>query len=151
MQDGQTDENYLAENVINADGGITACGWVNAWSQTPYQQIWLLKTDSMGNAPGPQNVSIIDLPYLYVGYGGLKVYPNPANDFIIAEYNIETTAKEVVLAIFDMQGRLQLNQQLKNTTNLALINVQKLINGTYQCKLLVNGHQKFVAKLIIQH
>ncbi len=75
---GSIDENTLIDNVLNADGGITACGWVSSDTQIPRQQIWILKTDSTGYAPGPQNVNIIDLPYLQLGYGGLKVYPNPA-------------------------------------------------------------------------
>ncbi|NVN94520.1 MAG: T9SS type A sorting domain-containing protein [Bacteroidetes bacterium] len=76
------DRNLLADNVLNADGSITACGWVDGDTLVPYEQIWLLKTDSMGYAPGPQNVGIIDLPYLYVGYGELKVYPNPFTEKI---------------------------------------------------------------------
>ena len=76
------DRNLLADNVLNADGSITACGWVDGDTLVPYEQIWLLKTDSMVYAPGPQNVGIIDLPYLYVGYGELKVYPNPFTEKI---------------------------------------------------------------------
>jgi len=76
--------------------------------------------------------------------------PNPANEYIIAEYS-NTNAKEIVLQIYDIQGRLQLTQQLKNTTNQALIDVRKLTNGTYQCKLMIDGQQKLVNKLIIQH
>ena len=86
MKDGFADENSLVDNVLNADGSITACGWVSSDSQVPYQQIWLLKTDSNGYAPGPQNVGIIDLPYLYVGYGVLKVYPNPATTEVTLSY-----------------------------------------------------------------
>jgi hypothetical protein len=78
------------------------------------------------------------------------ISPNPANEYFIAEYT-NTNAKEIVIQIFDIQGRLQLTQTLKNTTNQAVIDVNKLINGTYHCKLIVDGTQKFVSKLIIQH
>jgi len=151
LKDGYVDENTLVDNVLNVDGGITACGWVSSNTQVPYQQIWILKTDSSGYAPGPQNVGIIDLPYLYVGYGGMKVYPNPANDFVIVEYTIDKIAKEVVFLVYDMQGRLQITQPLKNLTNQSLVDISKLTNATYQCKILIDGHQKAVAKIIVQH
>lgn len=80
-----------------------------------------------------------------------KVSPNPANDFVIVEYTIDKIAKEVVFLVYDIQGRLQLTQQLKNLTNQSLVDISKLTNGTYQCKLVTDGHQKAVAKLIVQH
>jgi len=151
LKDGYVDENTLADNVLNADGSITACGWVSSDSQIPYQQIWILKTDSNGYAPGPQNVGIIDLPYLQLGYGGLKVYPNPANKFLNVEYTIDISVKEAVLLITDMQGRLQLKHTLKTSTNQTLIDVSILKNGTYHCTIMVDGQQKSVTKIIVQH
>jgi len=151
MKDGFGDNNALVDNVLNADGSITACGWVNSDTQVPYQQIWILKTDSTGYAPGPQNVGIIDLPYLQVGYGGLRVFPNPANNFVIVEYTNDKIAKEVLFLVYDIQGRLHLTQQLKKIANQSLIDISKLTNGTYQCKLVIDGQQKAVEKLIVQH
>ena len=145
------DRNLLADNVLNADGSITACGWVDGDTLVPYEQIWLLKTDSMGNAPGPQNVGIIDLPYLYVGYGELKVFPNPAKEFLTAEYSINKPAKEVLLLITDMQGRLLIKQQLTTKTNQALVDIRNLKSGSYHCTLMLDGKQKAVAKVIIKH
>jgi len=145
------DLNLLADNVLNVDGGITACGWVQGDTLVPSQQIWILKTDSTGYAPGPQNVGIIDLPYLQVGYGGIKVYPNPATDFIIAEYKIDKAAKEVLLVISDMQGRLQMKKQLTTISYQALIDIRNLQNGSYNCTIIVDGQQKAVTKLIVQH
>jgi len=145
------DMNLLADNVLNADGSITACGWLNGDTLVPNQQIWLLKTDSMGYAPGPQNVGIIDLPCLYVGYGELKVFPNPAKEFLTAEYSINKSAKEVLLLITDMQGRLLIKQQLTTKTNQALVDVRNLKSGSYHCILMLDGKQKAVAKVIIEH
>lgn len=148
---GSIDENTLLDNVLNIDGGITACGFVSSDTQVPRQQIWILKTDSTGYAPGPQNVGIIDLPYLQLGYGGMRVYPNPANDFIIAEYKIDKTAKEVLLLISDIQGRLQMKKQLTTISNQALIDIRNLQNGIYNCTIIVDGQQKAVTKIIVQH
>ncbi len=79
-----------------------------------------------------------------------KVSPNPANEFIIVEYTY-ANAKEILLMIYDMQGRLQLTQPLKNSTSQAIIDLRKLINGTYQCKLMIDGQNITVTKLIVQH
>ena len=79
-----------------------------------------------------------------------KVSPNPANDYVIVEYTY-TNAKEILLMIYDMQGRLQLTQPVKNSTNQTIIDLRKLINGTYQCKLMIDGQNKSVVKLIVQH
>lgn len=81
----------------------------------------------------------------------LKISPNPANDFIIAEYKIDKTAKEVLLLISDMQGRLQMKKQLSTISNQALIDIRNLQNGSYNCTIIVDGQQKAVTKLIVQH
>jgi len=85
-----------------------------------------------------------------LGFRGAS-YPNPANDFVIVEYTIDKIAKEVVFLVYDMQGRLQITQPLKNLTNQSLVDISKLTNATYQCKILIDGHQKAIAKIIVQH
>jgi hypothetical protein len=80
-----------------------------------------------------------------------KVSPNPANEFLIVEYSVEKSAKEILLVITDMQGRLIRKQQLTNTTNQTLINVEALLNGNYHFTIMVDGQQKSIKKIIIQH
>lgn len=81
----------------------------------------------------------------------LKISPNPANDFIIAEYKIDKAAKEVLLLISDIQGRLQMKKQLTTVSYQALIDIRNLQNGSYNCTIIVDGQQKAVTKLIVQH
>lgn len=81
----------------------------------------------------------------------LKVSPNPANDFLIAEYPFEKSVNEALLVITDMQGRLQMKHKLKTTTNQALIDVSSLKNGTYHCTIMIDGFQKSGTKIIVQH
>ena len=80
-----------------------------------------------------------------------KVSPNPADKFMIVEYPIDISAKEALLLITDMQGRLQMKHTLKTTTNQTLIDVSSLKNGTYHCTIMVDGQQKTVNKIIVQH
>jgi len=83
--------------------------------------------------------------------GELKVFPNPAKEFLTAEYSINKPAKEVLLLITDMQGRLLIKQQLTTKTNQALVDVRNLKSGSYLCTLMLDGKQKAVAKVIIEH
>ncbi len=148
MVDHFVDMNLLADNVLNADGGITACGWVIGDTLVPSQQIWLLKTDSNGYAPGPQNyVGIIDLPYLQVGYGGLKVYPNPA-----------TTQATITYPPLNSQGQLQLYNTMGQIVYSAILtknNTQTVLDtrayekGMYKVVLREIGEIRGQASLII--
>jgi len=151
LKDGSsTDENTLVDNVLNADGGITACGWVSSDTQVPYQQIWILKTDSNGYAPGPQNVGIIDLPYLYVGYGELKVYPNPANDFVVISYEISKAINGLRLVICDANGKTVYDKELNKPKDELLITLKDYAKGNYVVALFNNGKVVNNSKIVIQ-
>jgi len=148
---GGVDENTLVDNVLNADGGITACGWVSSDSQIPYQQIWILKTDSNGYAPGPQNVGIIDLPYLYVGYGGMKVFPNPANDYFIVSYALDAAPINASLEIYDAMGKKMEVFTVVLAKSEKLINCSAYAKGMYHCILRSNGQITASSKFNVTH
>ncbi len=150
LKDGYVDENTLVDNVLNADGGITACGWVSSNTQVPYQQIWILKTDSTGYAPGPQNVSIIDLPYLQLGYGGVKVYPNPANDFVVISYEISKAINGLRLVICDANGKTVYDKELNKAKDELLITLKDYAKGNYIVTLFNNGKVVNSSKIVIQ-
>jgi len=150
MKDGFADENALVDNVLNADGGITACGWVSSDTQVPYQQIWILKTDSTGYAPGPQNVGIIDLPYLQVRYGGVKVYPNPANDFVVISYEISKAINGLRLVICNSLGKTVYEKELNKPKDELLITLKDFAKGNYIATLFNNGKVVNSSKIVIQ-
>ncbi len=130
-KEGIVDENIMIDNVLNADGGITACGWVSSDTQVPRQQIWILKTDSTGYAPGPQNyVGIIDLPYLQLGYGGMRVYPNPATTQTTITYPI--AEKVIMLQIYNMLGQMVYEEKLPKGSNQCTINTNGFKAGLYK-------------------
>ncbi|MFZ4401644.1 MAG: T9SS type A sorting domain-containing protein [Bacteroidales bacterium] len=148
LKDGFADNNALVDNVLNSDGSITACGWVSSDSQVPYQQIWLLKTDSNGYAPGPQNVSIIDLPYLYVEYGVLKVYPNPATTEVTLSYFPDM--EKPVLEIYNSMGSLIKEIPLPKSRDNYTFSVSQLAKGYYKVILKDNGYVRGQAGLVIK-
>jgi hypothetical protein len=104
----------------------------------------------MGNAPGPQNVSIIDLPYLYVGYGGLKVYPNPANEFVIISYEINENINGLQLLICNALGKIVYNKELSKTKDELLIMLKDYANGNYIATMLNNGKVYKIAKFVVE-
>ena len=140
------EQNYLADNLINADGGITACGWVIGDTLVPECQIWILKTDSMGYAPGPQNVGIIDLPYLQLSYGVLKLYPNPATTTIML--SITTALKQGELSIYNMLGIKVMETQLPKGQNAFQLDISQLAKGYYKVILSDYGYIKGEASLL---
>ncbi len=146
LKDGFADNNALVDNVLNADGSITACGWVSSDSQVPYQQIWLLKTDSNGYAPGPQNVGIIDLPYLQLSYGVLKLYPNPATTTIML--SITTALKQGEVSIYNMLGIKVMETQLSKAQNTFQLDISQLSKGYYKVILSDYGYIKGEASLL---
>jgi len=139
------DRNLLADNVLNADGSITACGWVDGDTIVPYEQIWILKTDSMGYAPGPQNVGIIDLPFMH--YGTLSVFPNPASTQATISYPQLKTQGQ--LQIYNMLGQKVYEENLNKNATQTLIDTKDYKKGLYKLVLREKGEIKGYASLII--
>jgi hypothetical protein len=96
----------------------------------PYQQIWIVKTDSNGYAPGPQNVSIIDLPYLQVVYGGMRVYPNPATTHATITY--PTAEKAIILQLYNMLGQMVYEEKLSKGSSQTCIDTRAYKKGLYK-------------------
>jgi hypothetical protein len=130
IKNNLADENTLLDNVLNADGGITACGWVSSDTQVPYQQIWIVKTDSNGYAPDPQNVGIIDLPYLQLGDGRLKVYPNPATTQTTITY--PTAEKGIMLQLYNILGQLVYEEKLPKGSSQTALDTRAYKKGLYK-------------------
>jgi hypothetical protein len=141
------DENTLVDNVLNADGGITACGWVSSDTQVPRQQIWILKTDSNGYAPGPQNVGIIDLPYLQVGYGVLKVFPNPATTQ--ATLTFPPLTSQGLLQVYNMLGQKVYEASIPKNATQIVLDTKAYEKGLYKVVLREKGEIKGQASLLI--
>lgn len=75
-------------------------------------------------------------------YGLVKVFPNPAQNFITV--NIEQAPEKCTLSLTNLLGEIVLTHNEKNT-NLITINTQPLPNGTY----LLNINNTVYRKIII--
>ncbi len=74
----------------------------------------------------------------------VKIYPNPANDFISIEGFVNSGS--VVADLFDQQGRQLLTQDVSESNR---INVSHLKSGLYFCKIKQND-QTIIQKILIK-
>ena len=143
--DNYTQSNYVYDFCITEDKSIVTCGYLN--TDTAYSYIWLAKMDSLGCLqPGCQYVGVEELQKAKAGE--LKVFPNPAKDYFIIEFDNAEISKDAVLEITDMLGRKM--QSIKINTNKIQINTQNFIRGLYHCYLIDNGRIIGRCKISIQ-
>jgi hypothetical protein len=142
-------EAYLAMVGSYGDGGttndlVTASSGASTPQTTFYydytDQTWYYTTSNVMVRMNfdPSIASIEETQGLSV-----SVYPNPANDLI----NIKSTLSEGNITIFDMTGKLLINQQFSGAMNS--INTSELKNGIYNLTIS-NGEKTSSEKLIIQ-
>ena len=78
----------------------------------------------------------------------LKVYPNPAHDFLIAEYLIIGGTNNSI-DIVDVTGKICRSYILKDLQNQLVIETGDLKTGIYYVRLIVDGKVSKSSKLSI--
>ena len=103
---------------------------------------------------GKQNNFLDSMNYVgtnkIVSDGGIKLYPNPADENIIISYNINQ-GQEAVLILYDIVGRGRKTVQLSCKANTVQISVIDLESGLYSYKYLVDGKPQGTGKLTIKN
>jgi len=79
----------------------------------------------------------------------LKVYPNPAKDYVIVEYHLVDDAERVVVKVIDNNGFIRRTIEQENNHGFTVIDAQELETGTYICHVAANGSLVGVVKFII--
>ncbi len=69
----------------------------------------------------------------------MKVYPNPARDYIIIEYTLNAEPENAVIAIYDGGGKTIRSQSLNSTRDFLVIPLSGIPSGNYICSLRVGG------------
>lgn len=123
-QDGG--DNNLYDVSPTKNGGFTACGQVSSYIVP--QSMWVIKVDSLGcDTPDCNSASIKP----QINNSGIKVYPNPANEYFTIEYRTGNKYNRVWLEIYDLTGRCLMKKDLKAGDNDEMIDIQDLITGMY--------------------
>lgn len=79
----------------------------------------------------------------------LLVYPNPAKDYVIVEYELAGDVDKVVVKVIDNKGFLRSTIEQQNNHGFTVIDTRNLETGTYICHVAANGKLVGVAKFII--
>ncbi len=79
----------------------------------------------------------------------LKVYPNPAHDFITIEYNTNNDKANVVVELSDESGRKVYSQQLVRQLDAIIIDTRHYKSGNYFVSLIVDNKIANSAKFVI--
>lgn len=78
----------------------------------------------------------------------IKIYPNPTSSVVILQSTVFKLQAAVVV-IFDLHGRIILEQLIPKGTHTTEIDVSEFMNGIYFCKL-TTANSSTTKKLIIQ-
>jgi len=144
---------YTAVDTINTDnvgsaikptpdGGYIFAGFFSSGSLNPTQQLWLVKTDSMGcdgSTWWPCNISAIEKP---VAVNGVLLYPNPANTQITLQFENNEYENEPIY-LYNISGKLVKQSAVISSSTTILVN--DLPSGLYLIKV-----GKWMRKLIIE-
>jgi hypothetical protein len=77
------------------------------------------------------------------------LFPNPNNGNMTLRYNPLTETDRGIVIIYDVIGRLIASYSLDNSATQLQINNDKLSNGTYTYKVVINGNEVKYGKIII--
>ena len=122
------DFNLLKDNILNADGSITAIGMLIADTMNPRQRIWMVKTDTNLYAPGCYPTGVEE--YYYTQRGQLQIFPNPATTQTTITYPI--VEKALTLQIYNMLGQMVYEEKLPKGSSQTTIDTRTYKKGLYK-------------------
>ncbi|MBC8319242.1 MAG: T9SS type A sorting domain-containing protein [Bacteroidetes bacterium] len=143
--------NYLMGVTPTNDGGYIAVGDVLPFPpDTGNQDVWVIKVDSMGCENWDECwVGIKDHIALREAED-LKIYPNPASNFVNIFIPKESESESHILAIFDLYGRKVEETEMPSHTSTIQINISGRKSGLYTVissyKGNISGRGKFVVR-----
>ena len=125
------------------DGGYLIAGQAKLNGQGPYQQGWLLKLDQHGClVPGchlPDTTTSI-LPITSQPQAQLKLYPNPAVDYLNVLYGNKQVGEQLTFNILDQQGRVLQSYTTRDISDKTYVfPVWELLSGWYVLEVRQDG------------
>jgi hypothetical protein len=91
-------------------------------------------------------------PYLFQGDRIFvsHLYPNPAADFALVDYQFSGNNQEVKIAIYNVLGLVVKEIELDRDDRSAKISLRELNSGLYMYQLLVDGKPVATKKLMVR-
>lgn len=78
-------------------------------------------------------------------------YPNPAIHSTTIPYSISENAKEAMLQIINIDGKVVWQQTISNKENTITLNVKSLTPGMYFYQLKEDSEYSDIKKLVVSH
>jgi hypothetical protein len=91
-------------------------------------------------------------PYLFQGDRIFvsHLYPNPAADYALVDYQFSGNNQEVKIAIYNVLGLVVKEVELDREDHSAKISLKELNSGLYMYQLLVDGKPVATKKLMVR-
>ena len=94
----------------------------------------------------------IKSPVGFVESGDMKIFPNPANKYVIIEYNLNgkgTIEEKIILSITTGDGKIVEQKILQKVQNQVLIDCSSLKSGVYLCRITLGKKTAGIGKFTI--
>ncbi len=84
--------------------------------------------------------------------GKMKVYPNPADQFVQLEFELLFSKVNTVMNVYDQLGRKVSTYTIgTNTQGVEVLDTRKLVSGLYIVEIVQEGQHVSSEKFIVQH
>jgi len=143
----EVEDMQFNDMVICDDGGILFGGNYYNFRESMFLRAWLVKTDSLGNAPGMFTVGIEENNTLVLKRQKPLLYPNPATSNFNLRFEQSPTV-DYELSIYSVSGRLVKQQQLTAFGNEYRVDIQEMKVGVYFVRLESDGEVVYSGKFI---
>ena len=146
-------ETFGLRHVIStSDGGCIATGTITNYMTGVWESHnWILKLDSMGCLqPSCGNLNYVTgtEEAIFLKGKDIKIFPNPASDYINVEFPLNFALKNIVLNLVSNEGRTI--QQTSIDTNFKSISLSNIASGTYYA-IISRSNEIIASKRIIIH
>ncbi len=137
---------YTASSDLLSNGDIISCGWS---ADTSGNFGFLMKITSDGCidiSECPDWTAIEDIAKKRLD---INISPNPASNFVVFTKVSEVLQKAVDIQIFDVMARHVQDVKISAFEQDVEMDVSKLINGVYFCRVVLDGEIIGVRKLVV--
>ncbi len=135
---GQGVQEYMYDLQSTPDGGYIMCGAPNYANST---QAWVVKTDSVGVAPGMVITGLDEGKNTTVNF---EIYPNPANDILNVDFEKTLQFQNPTIEIKTILGQVIIKNKFEKA-----IDVSSLKKGIYFLQIF-EGEKLMATKKIIK-
>ncbi len=138
------DDCQFNDIVLTDDGGFLAAGYHFPYDGSYNSGAWLVKMDSLGNAPGCFTQDIREISENTFSF---NIFPNPANEHITIKINNWQPDKSGRFDIYNMDMKLLHSEAVSNKTSE--ISIKDIEQGAYIVRLVQDNKVKASEKLVI--